>query len=283
MTCQVNTTQVIEIHEHDIIDMLHDPSQLQLVFQPQVNLRTGRVDSAEALARWHHPSWGILPAGRFIPAIEGFGLQGSLFMRVTELALVAGAALDLAGCSMPLAINACAATLSAPDNMEFLHAEAMRRHVSPSLIKIELTEKTPATDIGALQSAVNRLRKWGFKVSIDDFGAGHANLDLLLSLNIDELKLDRGFAAHIGTSTVARQSVRFALALAKEMGWRVVAEGISTATELRALYRLGCRHGQGYLLGRPMPLEALISHPRVRRSQRSDRGGLPGERTLLPA
>lgn len=283
MTCQVSTTQVLEIHEHDIVDMLQDPSQLQLVFQPQVNLRTGRVDSAEALARWHHPSRGVLPAGRFIPAIEGLGLQGSLFMRVTELALAAAAALDLAGCSMPLAINACAATLSAPDNMEFLRAAALRGRISPSLIKIELTEETPATDIGALQSAVNRLRQWGFKVCIDDFGAGHANLNLLLSLTIDELKLDRGFAAHIDASPVARQSVRFALALAKEMGWRVVAEGISTVTELRALYRLGCRHGQGYFLGRPMSLEALISHPRVRCSQRSDLHGLAGERTLLPA
>ncbi|WP_278488551.1 EAL domain-containing protein [Achromobacter insolitus] len=280
MRCQENSAQLIQFHEHEVVEMLRDPSQLQLVFQPQVNLKTGRIESAEALARWNHPVWGVLPAGRFIGGILGLGLQGPLFRRVAELALAASAALTLAGKPLPLAINACAATLSTQENIEFLRSTALRRRVAPALVKVELTEDAPVTDIKALKAAVSRLRQCGFKVSIDDFGVGYANLDLLLDLDIDELKLDRVFAAQIGDNPIARQSVRFALCLAKEMGWRVVAEGISTETELRALYQLGCRHGQGYYLGRPMSLEALLTLPRDRRCQR---GHLPGESNGLGA
>lgn len=273
MWCQENSARLIQFHEHEVIEMLRDPSQLQLVFQPQVNLKTGRIESAEALARWNHPVWGVLPAGRFIGAIQGMNMQAPLFRRVTELALAASAALNLASRPLPLAVNACAATLSTHDNVDFLRSTALRRRVDPALIRVELTEDTPAADAKALKAALTRLRQYGFQVSIDDFGVGYANLDRLLDLPIDELKLDRVFAAQVGDSPIARQSVRFALGLAKEMGWRVVAEGISTVAELRALYQLGCRHGQGYLLGRPMALEALMTLPRDRRGQRCPLAG----------
>ncbi|WP_333903206.1 EAL domain-containing protein [Achromobacter insolitus] len=120
MRCQENSAQLIQFHEHEVVEMLRDPSQLQLVFQPQVNLKTGRIESAEALARWNHPVWGVLPAGRFIGGILGLGLQGPLFRRVAELALAASAALTLAGKPLPLAINACAATLGRPMSLEAL-------------------------------------------------------------------------------------------------------------------------------------------------------------------
>lgn len=263
MSGQAETEKIGHIGERGVMDMLRDPSQFRLAFQPQVNLATGGIESAEALARWHHPAWGPVPTCRLIQAVSDLRLQTALFQRVTELVLDASTALDEAGTPLPLAINACATTLANPDNPDFLHGEALRHGVALSRVKIELTEDAPVADLPALQTSLARLKQWGCEISMDDFGAGYANLGMLISLTIDELKLDKAFAASVTTSQVARQSVRFALALAGEMGWRVVAEGISCAAELRAMRALGCRHGQGFHLGAPMELGQLINRARV--------------------
>lgn len=258
MTCQAGLAPLVHIDAGDVINMLRDPTQLQAAFQPQVNLDTGSIEAAEALARWRHPTQGSIPPGRFIPMVAALGLQGALFKRMVQLTLAAAAALRVAGTTMPLAINACATTLSNPENLDFLFNEARRAHVNLSDLKVELTEDAPVANMPILMAAMTRLQTWGCKVCLDDFGAGHANLGLLISLTFDELKLDREFAASIGKSLVARKSVQFALNLARDMGWRVVAEGIATDAQRDALHAMGCRHGQGFLWGRPMPLDALI-------------------------
>ncbi|WMD20794.1 EAL domain-containing protein [Achromobacter seleniivolatilans] len=257
MTCQAALAPIAELSESDVINMLCDPTQLHVVFQPQVNLETGRIESAEALARWRHPALGMVAPSRFIPMVTAMELQGALFKRIARLTLAAATELDRAGIVLPLAINACADTLSDADNLNFLFDEARRSRVDASRLKIELTEDAPVKNMPALKAALSRLQDWGCTISMDDFGAGQANLGMLISLTINELKLDRKFAASISVSQVAQKSVRFAVELAKDMGWRVVAEGISTAAEFNAMYSLGCRYGQGFLLGRPMPLDGL--------------------------
>ncbi|MBB1596878.1 EAL domain-containing protein [Achromobacter sp. UMC46] len=263
MAGQADIDNIAQIGERGLIDMLWDPMQFHLVFQPQVNLATGAIESAEALARWHHPAWGLVPTCRLIQAISDLRLQSALFKRVAELVLDAAKTLNDAGTPLPLAINACATTLADSGNADFLHDEALRRGVALSLVKIELTEDAPAVDLAALKRSLARLKQWGCEISMDDFGAGYANLGMLIDLTIDELKLDKTFTASVETSRVARQSVQFALALAGEMGWRVVAEGISSALELRRMRALGCRHGQGFHLGVPMELGQLITRARI--------------------
>ncbi|CAB3714623.1 EAL domain-containing protein [Achromobacter pestifer] len=263
MAGQAEIEKIGQIGERGVIDMLRDPSQFQLVFQPQINLATGGIESAEALSRWQHPAWGPVPTCRLIQVISNLRLQSALFQRVTELVLEASKVLSKAGTPLPLAINACATTLATPDNPDFLHDEALRQGVELSLVKIELTEDAPVADLRALKTSLACLKRWGCEISMDDFGAGYANLGMLINLTIDELKLDKAFASSVATSRVARRSVRFALALAREMGWRVIAEGISCAAELHMMRALGCRHGQGFHLGRPMELGQLINRARI--------------------
>lgn len=259
MTPQAHYPQTGLVGDQDIQDLLRSRSPLRLAFQPQVDLRSGRIVSAEALARWHHPELGEVTPGAFMPVIRRLGLQRALFERVCAQAMDAVRSLDAAGLCIPIAVNACALTLTDPLSLAFLRDEADRRGIAPSRLRIELTEDSPVENQPALRAALAQLRSWGCEVALDDFGAGHANLDMLIGLDIDELKLDRQLIAHVNDNLVALESVRFALALAARMDWRVIAEGISTEAELRTLRALGCDHGQGFLLGRPMPLAQLIS------------------------
>lgn len=258
MIGQATTQQIVRIGKRGLTDMLGDDSQFHVHFQPQINLATGNIEAAEALARWDHPAWGPVPAYRLVRAIDELHLQGMLFKRVAGLVLAAAKRLGDAGAVIPVAINACAAALSDPDNLDYLREAAARYGIEPSRVKIELTEGAAVADLAALKASLARLKQWGCEISMDDFGAGHANLGLLMSLNIDELKLDKQFTLNATKSRVAQQSIRFALELAKEMNWRVVAEGISTAAERCAMYSLGCRHGQGFHLGSPMSLRRLM-------------------------
>lgn len=259
MSTQAHLPQTGLIGDDDIRGLLHAGSPLRLDFQPQVDLRSGLIVSAEALARWHHPELGDVPPATFIPVIRRLGLHRALFERVCAQAMDAVDVLDAAGIRIPIAVNACAQTLSDPLSLRFLHAEAERRGMKPTRLRIELTEDSPVENQPALRAGLTQLRSWGCEVALDDFGAGHANLDILIGLDIDELKLDRQLVANMNDNLVALESVRFALALGKRMGWRVIAEGISTEAELQALRALGCDHGQGFLLGRPMQLTQLIS------------------------
>ncbi|MFD4841192.1 EAL domain-containing protein [Achromobacter sp. NPDC058515] len=259
MTPPAHFPQTGLVGDHQIPGLLRDGSPLRLAFQPQVDLRSGRIVSAEALARWRHPELGDVAPATFMPAIRRLGLQRALFERVCAQAIDAARSLDTAGIRIPISVNACALTLADPLSLAFLRAEADRRGVDPSLLRIELTEDSPVENQPALRAALTQLRSWGCAVALDDFGTGHANLDILIGLDIDELKLDRKLIAHVNDNLVALECVRFALALGKRMDWRVIAEGISTEAELLTLRALGCDHGQGYLLGRPMPLAQLIS------------------------
>ena len=259
MTSQQLPAQAGIIGDHEIRDLLRSDSALHLAFQPQVDLSSGQIVSAEALARWRHPIFGDVAPAAFIPAIHRLGWQTALFERICELALEAVLLLDEAGLGIPIAINACSRTLTDPNNLAFLRAAALRREVPLSRLRVELTEDAPMDDLAGIHAAIAQLRSWGCEVALDDFGAGYANLELLMSLDIDELKLDRHLVSHISDNLVALESVRFALALGEKMNWRVLAEGISTESELQTLRFLGCNHGQGYLLGRPMPLARLIS------------------------
>ncbi len=247
------------VTDRDVLALFEDGTPLRLEFQPQYDLRNGRLSSAEALARWSHPEKGDVPPADFMPAIHRLGLEQAFFERVCSLALDAIRVLNCHGIFIPIAINACARTLAGPRSLAFLRREALRRRIPPSHIRIELTEEMAMEGRPGLCEAMARLRAWGCEVALDDFGSGYSNLAMLARLDIDELKLDRQLVARVDDSLVAREAVRFALALGERMGWRVVAEGISTSAELRALQALGCGHGQGYLLGRPMPLSRLAA------------------------
>ena len=218
------------VTDRDVQALFEDGTPLRLEFQPQYDLRNGRLSSAEALARWSHPEKGDVPPADFMPAIHRLGLEQAFFERVCSLALDAIRVLNLprhlhpdcdqrlrpdAGRSaqpgVPAARSAAAAdsTLAHP-----YRADGRDGHGRPT---------RAVRGHGAL-------RAWGCS-GAGRLRLGYSNLAMLARLDIDELQLDRQLVARVDDSLVAREAVRFALALGERMGWRVVAEGISTSAE----------------------------------------------------
>lgn len=267
MPSNARLIDVAAVGDEDVLSMLCDQTQLRLAYQPQIDLSDGRIVSVEALARWHHPAYGELPPAVFLPVVRRLKLQRVLFGRVTALALEAIESLRAAGLTLPIAINASAKVLSSGCTLELLRTLAGTYAAGLADLRIELTEDEPAADIGVLRASMKEIRQLGCELALDDFGSGHANLSLLISLPFDEIKLDRFLIASLGDSDVAKETVRFALELGERMGWRVVAEGVSNEAELQWTRALGCRYLQGYLIGRPMPLAQLVTVVRANRER----------------
>jgi len=253
------------VSDAEIAAMINGRDGLRVLLQPQVDLLTGRIVSAEALARWQHPELGIVMPADFIPAVNRLGLDPVLFERVCVRVIDALKTLRRAGVAVPLAINAPATTLSEARSVEFLLDRIRVAELPPSLVRVELTEDQPIRDLDVLRASLLRLEEAGCEVSLDDFGTGHASLKLLSAIPLSEVKIDQYFVTRMRRSAVAFEVLRAAAELATRLGWRVVAEGVENVADIPALRAAGCRYGQGFSLGRPMPLDELILRLRTQR------------------
>ena len=230
---------------------------LQLHYQPQVNLLTGRVDSVEALVRWVHPRLGFVPPLEFIALAEDSGLMGSLTAFVLDQALAQCARWRAAGHVLTVAVNISTSDLldlSFPDAV----AGTLRRHELPAeALILEMTETTAIADFERSQLAIQGLHDLGVVVSVDDFGAGFTSLAYLGSLAVRELKLDRSFITRLAETGQGRDLalVSATIELAHALGLRVVAEGVETEQLVRFATRLGCDTAQGYHYARPLPAD----------------------------
>lgn len=253
------------VSDAEITTMITGRDGLRVLLQPQVDLLTGRIVSAEALARWQHPELGVVMPTEFIPAVNRLGLDPILFERVSVRVIDALKTLRRAGVAVPLAINAPATTLSEARSVEFLLDRIRVAELPPSLVRVELTEDQPIRDLDMLRASLLRLEEAGCEVSLDDFGTGHASLKLLSAIPLSEVKIDQYFVTRMRRSAVAFEVLRAAAELATRLGWRVVAEGVENVADIPALRAAGCRYGQGFSLGRPMPLDELILRLRTQR------------------
>jgi EAL domain-containing protein (putative c-di-GMP-specific phosphodiesterase class I) len=217
--------------------------RLQMVYQPILDLQTGRVLGAEALARFGTEPQRS-PAQWFMEAADaGLAIQ-------LELAAIRRAAEGLA--LLPptafLSVNASADTVRSPALIDLID------QLPASRVIVELTEHEPVPDHRELVPAVNRLRERGVRLAVDDAGAGFTSLQQILQLAPDLIKLDRGFIEGLADDPVRRALTTALLTFADDIGATLVAEGVATAEELEALRSLGVRHGQGRFLGEPMAL-----------------------------
>lgn len=253
------------VSDAEITAMIMGKEGLRVLLQPQVDLLTGRIVSAEALARWQHPRLGIVMPAEFIPAVNRLGLDKTLFERVCVRVIDSLLTLRRAGVAVPLAINAPATTLSDDRSVQFLLDRIRDAELPASLVRVELTEDQPIRDLDVLRASLLRLEDAGCEVSLDDFGTGHASLKLLSAIPLSEVKIDQYFVARMRRSAVAFEVLRTAAELATRLGWRVVAEGVENVADIPALRAAGCRYGQGFSLGRPMPLDELMVRLRTQR------------------
>jgi diguanylate cyclase (GGDEF)-like protein len=219
--------------------------------QPQVDLRTGRITGAEALARWRHPEDGVLLPDSFLPLAEHTGLMRPVAAVVLDRALEACASWWSLGHHVPISVNLGADDLRDPDLPGRVSDVLYRYSLPADALRVEIVEQALLTDPKAAAVVLARWRSDGVAVAIDDFGTGYSSLSYLRELPIDEVKLDRAFIADIRrptTSTIVRHTV----AMAHGLWARVVAEGIEDEATARIVTDLGCDVGQGLYFGAAM-------------------------------
>jgi len=230
--------------------------ELELHYQPVVDLRSGDVLGVEALARWDHPQLGAIPPSRFVAVAESEGLTASLDRWALRRALRDAAQMRRSGAIPPaayLAVNLSARSLGDPALDERIGAEVEESDLEPADVVLEVTESATMADPGAATALLERLRSRGFGIAVDDFGTGHSSLSYLQRLPVTMLKLDRSFVSGLTTDKDARAITDTVVGLARTMGLGVVAEGVETPEQLAALRSLGVTSGQGWLWSAAVP------------------------------
>jgi diguanylate cyclase (GGDEF)-like protein len=233
--------------------------ELELHYQPQVNLITGEIDSVEALARWIHPRLGFVPPLMFIALAEDAGLMAALTGLVLDRALAQCAGWRAGGDEVTVAVNISASDLLDREFPALVERLLMRHGLPVDALVLEMTETTAIADFERSQLAIQQLHDLGLVVSVDDFGAGFTSLAYLGSLAVKELKLDRSFITRLAESGEDRDValVRATVELAHALGLRVVAEGVEDDHCLGLLTGLGCDLAQGYVISKPKPADQL--------------------------
>ena len=235
-------------------------AQFTLFLQPKVDMRTGTVVGAEALARWQHPERGLVPPGEFLPLLEGTELEITFGEWVVETALALAAQLQARGTPLPLSVNIAAQHLQRPDFAPWM-AQCLARHPGAPgyLLEIEITESAALYDLAAVAQTLTALRALGVAVSLDDFGTGYSSLTYLRRLPMDTLKIDQSFVHGMMGDPGDLAIVQGVIGLSRSFGYRVIAEGVETVEQGQMLLQLGCTQAQGYCIARPMPLADFIA------------------------
>ncbi|MFC8845601.1 MULTISPECIES: putative bifunctional diguanylate cyclase/phosphodiesterase [unclassified Micromonospora] len=228
-------------------------------FQPIVDLGTGEVTSAEALARWHHPVHGVIDPLRFLEAVERSGLLPAFAEAILDQALIAANSWRDAGFDLPVAVNVSPRSLLDARFPGSVLARLRAHDLPPDRLVLELTETLTLSQLDVVDRVLSRLRDEGVRLALDDFGTGYSSLSLLSRIPVHELKIDRSFVSAMEGSAEAAAVIRSTLDLGRSLGLTVVAEGVESEPQRRALWELGCTAGQGHLFGRPVPAGTLLS------------------------
>lgn len=226
--------------------------QLELHYQPQVELKSGRIVGLEALARWQHPVHGWVPPDEFIPLAEASDLIIQIGRWILDAACKQLRLWHLEGYSdMSVAVNLSARQFRQPDLVAMIQRIVAGHGLLPRHVVIELTESVVMSDAHRSFDTLEKLHLLGFKVAIDDFGTGYSSMSYLKRLPVNKLKVDRSFVSDLGASTKSDSIVKAIVALAHGLGMTVIAEGVETKAQRYLLSEFGCDQFQGYLFSRP--------------------------------
>jgi diguanylate cyclase (GGDEF)-like protein len=248
-----------DTHSRDRLQLLGDlrhaidSSQLELHYQPKVDLGSGEVSGVEALVRWRHPERGLLGPMQFLPLAERTTLMRPLTLFVLDAALAQSRRWRDDGLDLSVAVN-----LSVPNLLDVklpcdVRDLLERWDVPPHRLTLEVTENVVLADAVHATEILTALKAVGVCLSLDDFGTGSSSLSYLKRLPLDELKIDKSFVMAMEHSEADEAIVRSTTELAQALGLRVVAEGVETAEAMGHLERAGCEEVQGYFLQRPVP------------------------------
>jgi diguanylate cyclase (GGDEF)-like protein len=231
--------------------------ELELHYQPKASIATGAVESVEALVRWNHPERGMIPPNDFIPLAEHTGLINRLTVYVLDAALRQCAAWSAQGLDIAVAVNLSVRNITDTELPATVAGLLSDHRVDPSRLVLELTESTLMADPVRAKEVLAQLDAMGVGLAIDDFGTGYSSLTYLSELPVSEIKIDRSFVMSMATSDGDAFIVRATIDLGRNLGLRVVAEGVETQAVWDRLGELGCDTAQGYYLRKPAPAADL--------------------------
>jgi EAL domain-containing protein (putative c-di-GMP-specific phosphodiesterase class I) len=235
---------------------------LRLDYQPLIDLATGRMTGVEALLRWDHPKLGTIAPLRFIPIAEQSGLIvsiGAWVLREACTQAAAWAAADPGAAALEVAVNVSPRQLVAPSFADDVGSALAAAGLPPQRLCLEVTESAVVADIATATRALNRLKKLGVRLAIDDFGVGYASLGQLKALPaVDILKIDRSFIDGVLGDHEDKAIVDAVIRLAASLGLETVAEGVESSDQATLLRDMQCGMAQGFHFARPVGPAAIV-------------------------
>lgn len=234
-----------------------DNQEFFLEYQPQLEFASNKIVGCEALLRWRHPKRGVVSPVQFIPMLEEFGLINEVGAWVLQESFRQAAQWVGAGLPLRMSANLSPRQFLDPNLFDTVAAAVQQAGVPPQLIELEITESLAMQDVRHTIQLLDRFRREGFKIAVDDFGIGHSSLEYLLRFPIDVIKIDRAFINNITGTRADRAIVRGVTVMAQTLNLSVIAEGVETQRQSDFIEALGVNEIQGYLIGKPMSPEAL--------------------------
>lgn len=231
-----------------------EKDQLQIYYQPKINIANGELYGAEALIRWHHPKHGFIAPDEFIPMAERTRMIKYLTSWVLKQAFKQTAIWRKQGFDLTISVNLSAKDLHDPELPDIVAGVAAATGAKPDWMMLEITESSIMTDPERVLEIIQRLHDMGYKLSIDDFGTGYSSLAYLKKMPLTELKIDKSFVIDLLNSENDAVIVKATINLAHNLGLRVTAEGVESQAILDKLGEYDCDLAQGYHLGKPMSL-----------------------------
>jgi EAL domain-containing protein (putative c-di-GMP-specific phosphodiesterase class I) len=236
-------------------------NQFQLFYQPQLDIKSGKLVGAEALIRWFHPEFGMVSPAHFIPVAEASGLIVAIGDWVLQEACREVARWRDAGMSNPVVAVNLSALQFARGNIEQTVSNAVAdAGILPQMLELELTESIMIRNTERVLATVKRLKQKGFVFTIDDFGTGYSSLQYLKRFEVDKLKIDQSFVRDIIDDEDDAAIVRAIVQIAKGLGLKTIAEGVETAEIMGLLQQYQCDEVQGYYLARPMSASQFMTY-----------------------
>ena len=244
----------------DEVEEALESGQIKPWFQPQISTDTGQITGFEALARWNHPSRGLILPGDFLPAVEAAGKLERLAEVVMYNAFAAVKAWDSAGVSVPqVGVNFDGSELKNPQLVNKIEWELERFDLSPERLSVEILETVVTSEPDDMITRnVISLGELGCRIDLDDFGTGHASIASIRRFSVSRIKIDRSFVMKADRDPGQQRMIGAILTMADRLNIETLAEGVESVGEHVLLAQLGCQHVQGYGIARPMPFEDTL-------------------------
>lgn len=251
------------------LDQAIDQGEVWLAYQPQLDIQSGRIIGAEALARWTHPLKGPISPSEFVAAAEANGRIGKLTDFVLDRAISSGAAINRRGIEFQIAVNLSARLLLDRDLLGRVQMMLATHGLPPSRLTLELTETASLQDAECGLATLTEIGNSGVRIAIDDYGTGLSTLDYLKKVPASEIKIDQSFVKSMRVNRSDLIMVQSTIALAHSLGRSVVAEGVEDQQCLEDLRQMGCDIAQGFVIGRPMGVRELVQRLQIRSTRQA--------------